>query len=1214
MKGKIISLLVLSSILLIVPIQNQAVLQGYEHETDNHRPINPQTSIKGITGYVEHDPIEILNDSAFGPSGYNFLGTGTSGDPYQITGYNITNSSRPLIHIENTTKYFRVSNSYFNGLGSSYNGSNLVNVSHGTFENNAVQNCTTGFYLDSSIDNNLSENMIYDCIVGLSLDSSNSTFIFQNTFYDCLKACIDLQSSTDNMITWNNFFVGYKALIFNGHKYIYLYDDGKYWSEAKTACEALGGHLITITDQNEYDFVINLLYDHDPINGGAIWLGLTDESMEGTFEWVTGEDVKFDDWGSGQPNGGAIGDYVLMWTGWSPGTWNDIDNQATQINPSGVRYPYICEWDTIDYVTETGIGNNTYEYNYWDGWNSPDDNSDGIVDIPYRINNNGLYFDGENDYADLTDFVVSDSFTIELWVNPFATTAKGGMCIIGKHTTGGGNLLLLFFNSSALWYIDDSAWYYLGEIYSGWQHLTLIIERNTTHTIYQCFKNGNLLNIGTRAGIVGNYAGKPWTLGQDWDSTSSTTNFYYGMIDEIRVLNGTLTATKIREDCSSPTTHYPVRANTVAWYHLNETSGTLIKDYSGNGNDGTTINGAKWSDELVALDLFPRATPIWIDSNDDFLKFSSSGTGTSIDPYIIENQHVMSNQTTVIQIQNTDAYFEIRNSIFDGLNGSNTLIDWNNVTNGKILISTIRKTAKSFIGIYLRGGSSYNTISGNTIHDCGTGIAVYGSNNNTVTENQIYNLLAFYGRGIIVNSGSSSNMISNNNITGNWNYQNQVFGITVMASSSSQNTISGNTITDVGFYGIQIAYDTHHNTFSGNNISNVGMYGIRANLNAHNNTYSNNYILKGSIGLLLDNSSDNLVIGNIISDSSADGISISTTSNNNFLSRNTISDASDDGISLSSSSNNTLLLNVLTDCNSYGVNLIYSNKCIITRNNFVNNNPLGTAQAYDNGSENNVSYNYWSTHTTPDSDGNGYVDAPYYLDPYYIANQDLYSRTTPIPTLIIISPLAGTHMSNLVKVSLDGVAPLYLYYIAGIDAQNQTWTASTDRTIADGTYTLHAYGSDADGTITHDSVVFTIDTTPPIVTITSPTNTTYSENSVTLTYSVSDGTFTLYIDNGIDTTASGSVVSALNDGVHNITIVAVDAVGNVAKKTVIFTVDTTLTTTTTTTGTMTTSILPSDTSKATTTTTSKPGSFPEMIFVLSFFTILVVFVRKIKRT
>ena len=1202
MKGKIISLLVLSSLFIILPVYNQPVLKEFESEANNIQSLEPHTAIKGVTGYTIHEPIEILNNSAFGTSGYNFPGGGTVSNPYQITGYNITDSSKPLIYIENTTAYFVIQDCHLDGINKVHDGIYLRNVTLGTISHNILSNVHWSCYLYRSLNNVIENNrMSNSSDATIVLDRSGGNGVFDN----------EIQNSAGNGISIGPY---------SGSTQIFRNTITDIASNGITVGADSQADIInnTLSDIGGYGMLLNWHVQNNKINGNIISntslasIYLSDTA--GTANYWRGAIISNNTILNSKQQGILFGTRNRG----IPITRNTIVNCAgygieinTNSNDTEVRWNNFFHNNGGSTQAFDDGTNNVFEYNHWNNHVAPDVDVNGIVDIPYRINNNGLYFDGVNDYADLTDFTVSENFTIELWINP--TDADDGQCIIGKHTSEGGNLFLIFIGggSNLIIYNATTHWVSLGEITPGWQHLAIIVESNATHMNYQCYKNGKFFSSNSQAGVPGDWTGRPWTLGQDWDSGPSTSDFFYGIMDEIRILNGTLTAAQILEDCISPTTHYPARASTVVWYHLNETSGTLIKDYSGNGNDGTTINGATWGDEVVNLDLFPRVAPIWIDSNDDFLNFSSSGTGTSFDPYIIENQHFMSNQTTLVEIRNSDAHFEIRNSVFDGLNGSNNLIYLDDVNNGRILNNTICNTANN--AIWIQGRSNNTKVSGNNIYDCGRGIRLIGSgSNNIVSENRIYNLVAAHGSGITVDYEAYSNTITGNIIFGSWTYNNRMHGI-VVGQSANQNIFSVNTIYNCSYNGFYIATSAHHNTYSENNISHCGGYGIFTWQGTHNDTFSNNIIYNTSTGIALDNSSDNLLIGNVISDSSTDGIAMSTSSNNNTLTRNAISDASDNGISLSSSNNNTLLLNVISDCTTYGVNLVYSNKCLVTRNNFVNNNPLGTAQAYDNGSENNVSFNYWSTHTSPDSDGDGIVDPPYYLDPYYIANQDFYPRTTPTPSLIIISPHAGNFLSSLITVTLDGVAPLFWYYIEGIDAQNQTWTVSTDRTIADGTHTLHVYSIEGDGTITHDSVTFTIDTTPPVITITSPTNTTYSQNSITLTYTVSDGTFTLYIDNVVDTTASGSVVSSLTDGVHNVTIVAVDALGNTGKTTVIFTVDTTLTTTTTTV-TITTSTSPSDTSKTATPTTNKSGSFPGIIVILSFATILVVIMRRCKRT
>ncbi|MFX0183821.1 MAG: ABC transporter substrate-binding protein [Candidatus Hodarchaeota archaeon] len=103
--------------------------------------------------------------------------------------------------------------------------------------------------------------------------------------------------------------------------------------------------------------------------------------------------------------------------------------------------------------------------------------------------------------------------------------------------------------------------------------------------------------------------------------------------------------------------------------------------------------------------------------------------------------------------------------------------------------------------------------------------------------------------------------------------------------------------------------------------------------------------------------------------------------------------------------------------------------------------------------------------------------------------RDMYLEydTTP-PILNIDSPTAKTYTTETITVDLSGDAEEYWYYIAGVDSVNQTWSGSTSRTLADGSYTLHAYGEDTAGNIAHKSVTFEIDTTEPTTTTTTEKN------------------------------------------------------------------------------------------------------------------------------
>jgi hypothetical protein len=72
------------------------------------------------------------------------------------------------------------------------------------------------------------------------------------------------------------------------------------FDDAREACIASGGHLVTINSEAEDDFVHDLLDE-------AHWLGATDgraNAMKGTapFTWVNGDEWGYSNWEDGQPN------------------------------------------------------------------------------------------------------------------------------------------------------------------------------------------------------------------------------------------------------------------------------------------------------------------------------------------------------------------------------------------------------------------------------------------------------------------------------------------------------------------------------------------------------------------------------------------------------------------------------------------------------------------------------------------------------------------------------------------------------------------------------------------------------------------------------------------------------------------------------------------------------------------------------------------------
>ena len=108
---------------------------------------------------------------------------------------------------------------------------------------------------------------------------------------------------------------------------------GTTWTASEALAVALGGHLVSIGDQAEQDFV----YANFGNLGGVdrrIWIGFNDQAVEGSFAWSDGTPAKFTNWNGGEPNNsGGVEDYAEMLG--SSGRWNDLNN-------AGAGFPHLA--------------------------------------------------------------------------------------------------------------------------------------------------------------------------------------------------------------------------------------------------------------------------------------------------------------------------------------------------------------------------------------------------------------------------------------------------------------------------------------------------------------------------------------------------------------------------------------------------------------------------------------------------------------------------------------------------------------------------------------------------------------------------------------------------------------------------------------------------------------------------------------------------------
>jgi hypothetical protein len=142
--------------------------------------------------------------------------------------------------------------------------------------------------------------------------------------------------------------------IFGDHYYEAI-EEPATWHNAAAYCEQDGGYLVTINSAEENQFVYNLAAD---TGGVEVWLGATDEAVEGTWEWVTSEPFDYTNWGPGEPNNYAAGpdptlgeDYLTFHGAGAydpplPGVWNDWQYED---DGSESTLLFVCEYEPTTY-------------------------------------------------------------------------------------------------------------------------------------------------------------------------------------------------------------------------------------------------------------------------------------------------------------------------------------------------------------------------------------------------------------------------------------------------------------------------------------------------------------------------------------------------------------------------------------------------------------------------------------------------------------------------------------------------------------------------------------------------------------------------------------------------------------------------------------------------------------------------------------------------
>jgi hypothetical protein len=194
-------------------------------------------------------------------------------------------------------------------------------------------------------------------------------------------------------------------------------------------------------------------------------------------------------------------------------------------------------------------------------------------------------FNGTDSWLESTDFTIPESFTVEMWVNP-RTTAEG-QSFIAKHSSTGGNILLIGYWSGGLQVRVRTDYHMAGPLTTGYYHLAVVVEKISSSTSeVTVYKDGSLLSQAVLSDVLGNPAGKPWVMGQDWDS-QSLTDFFDGDLDEVRIWDHTRSLPEIQADMFRSLSG--AEPGLVACWNFNRADPWA--DITGNGNDASARGG-----------------------------------------------------------------------------------------------------------------------------------------------------------------------------------------------------------------------------------------------------------------------------------------------------------------------------------------------------------------------------------------------------------------------------------------------------------------------------------------------------------------------------------------------------------------------------------------------------------------------------------------------
>jgi parallel beta-helix repeat protein len=918
------------------------------------------TSVQNVikTNQLEiHNPILISSNSDFTEraSTENWPGSGTQNNPYIIESLNfkaegaVTN----LIHISNTNVYFIIRDCVIQNGGSPGEGAVYLNsITNGKLINNSiVNNGFIGILLIDSNDNELINNTIYDNeengvelrnsnsnkissnIIsnnkgdGLQISSSNHNVVNRNTFYENSNFAIHLVQSSNNLMYLN-------IIPNNTYDGIVLEESSNYNTIHNNVISNTGGDGIQLSLAANYNTISNNGISNATDGGidldGSSHVAIYNNTVYnnlGDGIHLQGSSNFIDIYDNAISNNGGDGIQLTF------SSSNTISRNAIYNNSDyGIHFRFEPEENFNTHVEENSfiqnnIGGdsqaydesedrNYFGYNHWSDWLAPDNNNDGVVDVPYAI-------EGGSNF---------DYFPV---VNVYDTSIISHVPLIfNQREINGNEEFIEFVDAEGLTGNGTISHPYLIKNYLiRDQTLEWVLNNIDLHiTIINCSFNNiigfsfqNIANVK-----ITNNVFSELTQGIMITQSSNVE------ISENIITNGDRKAISIQNsiDCS-------VVNNTISDnYH-----GIELRDSTSN-----TISYNRLTNNL-GFGLNLQQSPSNSIQNNTFLNCLMEVGGSNL-------QHSLQTQVSNNTINDQEISYmqKVSNIVIIGNPGQIFLINCDHIEiaglelfafniqfssnifayNNTFLAFSIDRSSinlsvdQSMANIRI-SASDKIVIHNNTISQ-GEGIIVFHSIDVTVSSNLVTDCNNY---GII--SWRSPNIIIEDNIV----YNNSREGIYLF--EANYNSLQGNLISFNEASGIHLE-KSNSTTIIGNNISNNFRNGIDLSDSENSHLTSNTIEYSGDAGILVLDSTNTSIRNTFVINNLHHGITVQSANVTNLI-NNTIKDNGGSGLYTSNTRNGTLIGNTIKDNGESG---IYEFNTIngMTMDNSIQNNFGGIVILY----------------------------------------------------------------------------------------------------------------------------------------------------------------------------------------------------------------------------------------------------------------------------